>query len=51
VHSDDVNLLGVHVNTIKKNTEALSDANKEFCLEANTGELFVHVSTPERREK
>jgi hypothetical protein len=34
--ADDVNLLGDNIDTIKKNTETLIDANKEVCLEVNT---------------
>jgi hypothetical protein len=34
-HSDDVNLLGDNIDTIKKNKEALIDANKEVGLEVN----------------
>jgi hypothetical protein len=36
VSADDVNLLGYNINTIKKNTEALIDTNKEVGLEVNT---------------
>jgi hypothetical protein len=33
--ADDVNLLGDNIDTIKKNTETLIDANKEVGLEIN----------------
>jgi hypothetical protein len=32
-YADDVNLLGDNIDTIKKNTEILTDANKEIWLE------------------
>jgi hypothetical protein len=32
-YADDVNLLGDNIDTLKKNTEALIDANKEVGLE------------------
>jgi hypothetical protein len=35
VYSDDVNLLGDNINTLKKNTETLIDASKEVGLEVN----------------
>jgi hypothetical protein len=36
VYADDVNLLGNNINTIKKNTETLTDVTKEIGLEVNT---------------
>jgi hypothetical protein len=35
VYADDVNLLGDNIDTIKKNTETLTDACKEVSLEVN----------------
>jgi hypothetical protein len=36
VYADDVNLLGDSVDTIKKNTQTLTDTSKEVGLEVNT---------------
>jgi hypothetical protein len=34
-YADDVNLLGDNIDTIKENTETLTDARKEVGLEVN----------------
>jgi len=34
-YSDDVNILGINISTIKKTTEALLEANKGFGIEVN----------------
>jgi hypothetical protein len=36
VYADDMNLSGDNIDTIKKSTETLINASKEFCLEVNT---------------
>jgi hypothetical protein len=38
-YSDDMNLLGDSIHTIKKNTETLIDASKEICLEMNVEKI------------
>jgi hypothetical protein len=38
VYADDVNLFGNNANTVKKNTDALTDANEEVSMEVNTEE-------------
>jgi hypothetical protein len=35
VYADDVNLLGDNIDTLKKNTQTLTDASKEVDLEVN----------------
>jgi hypothetical protein len=39
-YTDDVNLLGDNVDTIRKNTETLIDASKEVGLEINVDVLL-----------
>jgi hypothetical protein len=49
-----VNLLGDNTDTIKKNTEALIDANKVVGLEVNPEKIkYIHVavSSPECKAK
>jgi hypothetical protein len=41
VYTDDVNLLGDIIDTIKKNTQTLIDASKEVGMEVNTEELSI----------
>jgi hypothetical protein len=41
VYADDVNLLGDNTDTIEKNTQTLTDASKESCLEVNTEKLNI----------
>jgi hypothetical protein len=48
VYTDDVNIMGRSVNTIKKNAEALVVASKETGLEVN---VHSHVSRSECRMK
>jgi hypothetical protein len=36
LYADDVNLLGENINTVNKNTEALTDTSKEVGLQVNT---------------
>jgi hypothetical protein len=40
-YTDDVNLLEDNIDTIKKNTETLIDANKEVGLEINVEKLSI----------
>jgi len=52
VYTYDVNLFGENMNTIKKNTEALLDINKEVVLEVHTEKMkCVHVLSSECRTK
>jgi hypothetical protein len=36
VYADDVNLLGYDINTLKRNTQTLTDSSKDVGLEVNT---------------
>jgi hypothetical protein len=52
VYTDDVNLLGDNIDTMKKKTEILIDVSRKAGLEVNAGEtVFVAVSSPESRAK
>jgi late competence protein required for DNA uptake (superfamily II DNA/RNA helicase) len=53
--TDDVNLLGDNIDTIKKNTEALTDASKDVGLEINVEKtkymlLSRHQNVGQNRE-
>jgi hypothetical protein len=43
-YADDVNIVGVNIDTIKKNTEALLDASKEVSLEVNPEKIQYILS-------
>jgi hypothetical protein len=47
VYADCVHLVRDNISTINKNTEMLTDASKEFCLEINLERVYVSVSSPE----
>jgi hypothetical protein len=51
-YTDDGNLLGDNIDTIKRNTQTLIDASKEIGLEVNRGKTkYMLVSSPKRRAK
>jgi hypothetical protein len=41
VYADDMNLLRDNIDTIKKNTETLTDASKEVGLQADAEKLII----------
>jgi hypothetical protein len=43
-YADDVNIAAENVGTLKKNTEAVSDADKEIDMKVNAEKLGVPVS-------
>jgi hypothetical protein len=54
-YADDVNLLGVNIDIIKKNTETLIDASKEIGLEVNVEKtkyvlLFHHQNAQQNQD-
>jgi hypothetical protein len=55
VYADHVNILGDHIDTIKRNTQTLIDAGKEIGLEVNTEKakymsLSRHQNTEQNRD-
>jgi hypothetical protein len=43
IHVDDFNILGENINTIKKNTEALSDGRKDPGLDVNAEKTEAYI--------
>jgi hypothetical protein len=49
-YADDVNLVGDNIDTMKKNTETLSDASKGLDLEVNTKKTKYMLLSERRNE-
>lgn len=50
VSANDVNLLGVNLNSTKKNADALFSADKEVVLEENTENIKYNICTLHLRQ-
>jgi hypothetical protein len=50
-YADDMNMVGGNIDTIKKNTEALLDANKNVGLEMNPEKTKYMLTLSEVRTK
>jgi hypothetical protein len=49
VYADDVNLLGDNIDTVKKNTETLTDASKEIGQEVHAGKSIWNCNNKHLR--
>jgi hypothetical protein len=50
-YADDVSLMGDNIDSIKKNTETLTDASKEVGLEINAEKTKYILLSPECKSK
>jgi hypothetical protein len=50
VYADDVNLLGGNIDTIKKNTDSLTDSSKEDCLDVNAEKTKYNTMSLSRHQ-
>jgi hypothetical protein len=48
VYADDLNLLGVNTDVVKKNTETLIDASKEVGLQVNAEKTEYMLLSPHK---
>jgi hypothetical protein len=52
INADDINLLGVSINTMKENTETFLEASRDVGLEINAEKTkYDYVSSSELRTK